>query len=245
MSLTKYKIFCIEEQSWTEGWLSQEDGPPTVCFHNNTHEVNLNSVQELDSTQVLTVKIEEESIKTGGHYVVEGHQFTALANTDTSYTVSWPMPVSVTVVNVQTTDENLGDVLNSIVNPNTICGVITSNFEIGGKTISVNSTVTANVKIGWEILIGSEHLGRITEIDLDNFFITVENATTVYHQIGSPVFVQVRVIKNFQLGVKDGNQLGVSNIGGKYLKTGTTTKVTYTNNSNVNKQFRFSIEYLF
>jgi hypothetical protein len=101
------------------------------------------------------------------------------------------------------------------------------------------------VKIGWEILIGSEYLGRITEIDLDNFFITVENATTVYHQIGSPVFVQVRVIKNFQLGVKDCNQLGVSNIGGKYLKTGTTTKVTYTNNSNVNKQFRFSIEYLF
>jgi hypothetical protein len=245
MSLTKYKIFCIEEQSWTEGWLSQEDGPPTQCFNNNGHEVNLNSFQELDSTQVLTVKIEEESIKTGGHYTVEGHQFTALANTDTSYTVSWPMPVSVTVVNVQTTDENNGDVLNSIVNPNTICGVITSNFEIGGKTISVNSTVTANVKIGWEIIIGSEYLGRIIAIDLDNFFITLENATTVYHQIGSPVFTQVRVIKNFQLGTRVGNQLGVSNIGGKYLKTGTTTKVTYTNNSNVNKQFRFSIEYLF
>jgi hypothetical protein len=242
MSVSKWKIYCQEEQQWTEGWSVES---PIKCFNNNLHEVNLNSIQELESTHLLRVKIEEESIETGGHYTVEGHCMTIQPNAVTTYDISWPFPVSVTVVNIQSKAENVGDTLSSIVGYKTICGVVTSNIGVGQTQISVTSTVIVNVKIGFEIYIGSEFLGRIVAIDAPNFFITMETPTTIYHPIGSPVYTQVRAIRNYQLGMYSGNELGVSNIGGKYLKTGTLTKIFYTNNSNEEKKFRFSIEYLF
>lgn len=242
MSVSKWKIYCQEEEQWTEGWSVE---PPTKCYNSILHEVNSNSVQELETTQLLKVKIEEESIPTGGFYTVEGHCMTIQPSAVTTYDVSWPFPVSVTVVNIQSLEENIGDTVDSIVGYRTICGVVTSNIELGQTQISVTSTVINNVKIGFEIYIGSEFLGRVLAIDAPNFFITVENPTTVYHPIGRPVFTHVRAIKNYQLGMNTGNELGVSNIGGKYLKTGTVTRIFYTNNSEVQKKFRFSIEYLF
>lgn len=54
MSVSKWRIFCNTEQSWVESWGTV---PPTVCANNNTHEINPNSVQELEtiSNQVLDI----------------------------------------------------------------------------------------------------------------------------------------------------------------------------------------------
>ena len=61
MSITnKYRIYCNIENGWVEGY---GETPPTVCYNNNEHEVNPNSVQELsDVSKNLTYSIKRDEI---------------------------------------------------------------------------------------------------------------------------------------------------------------------------------------
>ena len=46
MSVTKYRVWCLTEGTWVEGWGQTE---PTACYNNNTHTINPNSVQDLET----------------------------------------------------------------------------------------------------------------------------------------------------------------------------------------------------
>lgn len=245
MSINKWQIYCNTESKWVCGWLHSDDPIPTYCFHNDSHQVNPNSAQTLETSQLITVVIQQEAIKTGGHFGCQGFLMEIPANTTQILPVTWPIPVTTSIVNIQETEANEGDVLEAIVNPRTIIGGTTSVTLQGSKNCTVNSTVIKNAQIGYECYIGTECLGRIIGINTNSFLITFENASTVEHQMGSPFYIELKIIRNYQLGTKVGDSLGAGNIGGKYLPVGTVTNVIYTNNSNTVKKFRFSVEYLF
>jgi hypothetical protein len=245
MSINKWQVYCNTENTWVSGWVSSESENPCCCFNNNSHNINTDSPQIIDSTAVITVKIEQEYIPTGGHFACQGFSMTIPANTTTILPVSWPFPVTTSIVNVQEIEENAGDILEAIVNPRTVVGTTTSVTLNGTKTCTVNSTVINNAQIGYEFYIGVVHLGRVLAIDKTNFIITFETTTTQEHPLGSPVYLELKIIRNYQLGTKVGSSLGAGNIGGKYLPKNTITNVIYTNNSNIEKKFRFSVEYLF
>lgn len=44
MSVTNYRLYCNTESEWVNGWGVTA---PNTCYNNNTHDVNLNSIQEL------------------------------------------------------------------------------------------------------------------------------------------------------------------------------------------------------
>lgn len=45
-TITKYRIYCNTESNWVESWSETEI---SVCPNNNSHDVNSNSLQELES----------------------------------------------------------------------------------------------------------------------------------------------------------------------------------------------------
>lgn len=245
MSIIRWQIYCNTEGGWTQGLLDQTVGPPSVCFNNPTHIINPNSPQQLDATQLLNVKVIQEDIPTGGHYTTEGFSMTIPPLTTQTLPVSWPMKTTCTLVHVMSNIDNLHDILNAVVNPHTLIGGITTNIDINSNIAYVNVTVIANIKIGFECYIGSEHLGRVIGIDSTNSKITFENVTSISHTAGEPVYTEMKIIRNLPLGMNNGYDLGSSSLGGKYLKENVITNIIYTNNSNVEKTFRFSVEYLF
>jgi hypothetical protein len=245
MSLNNWQIYCITENKWVSGWLHSDISIPSVCFNNDQHEINTNSPQILESTQVLSVKIEQEFIPTGGHYGCQGYIMEIPANTSLTKPISWPYPITTSVVNIQDTDENLGDTLEAIVNPKTLIGGTTSVTLQGSNTCTVNSTAIENSKIGYECYISNEHLGRIIDINKQTFVITFENELQVEKNMGSPFYAELKIIRNYYLGSRQGNCLGSGNIGGKHLPANTITNVVYKNNSNIDKKFIFNVEYLF
>jgi len=68
-TIYKYRIFCNAEAQWVEGYGITR---PTVCYHNNTHDVVPNSAQELYSVSETTVKIDENVGLLGGYYKTQG-----------------------------------------------------------------------------------------------------------------------------------------------------------------------------
>jgi hypothetical protein len=244
MSLTKWRIYCITENSWTEGWL-ESGHTPTTCFRNNEHNVNPSSLQDIETTQKILVHIEQEAIATGGNYKTDGFAFTAAPNTTTIFPTTWPIPITTSVVHILDTVENLDDTLDAIVAPQTPVGVITAEHQIGCHIVSTNSTVFAHAKVGYECFVGMEFLGRILELNPSTLTIRFQNPTTVVHAAGEYFSIQLRIIQNYPLGTKIGGNLGVASIGGKWLPANTITNVIYTNNSNVAKKFRFTVEHLF
>lgn len=245
MSINKWQIYCITENKWVSGWVHSDDPNPTVCFNNDQHQINIGSPQILETTQVISVKIEQEFIPTGGHYGCQGYLMEIPANTTVIKPISWPYNITTSVVNIQDTDENLGDVLEAIVNPKTLVGGTTSVTLQNSRTCTVNSTVFTYAKIGYYCYIGNEHLGRIININKDTFVITFENSLQSEKNMGFPFYIELKIIRDYNLGSKQGNCLGSGNIGGKFLQANTITNVVYKNNSNIDKKFRFNVEYLF
>lgn len=243
MSIIHWQIYCNTEGGWSEGYLEQSVGPPTVCFNNNTHEVNLNSQQELAGTQLLNVKVIQEDIPTGGHYTTEGFLMDIPPLSTQILPISWPTRITCKLVHVQSMDENLDDILNAIVNPHTLVGIITNNIDLNSVVANVNVTVIQNVKVGFDFYIGSEHVGIVISIDKTNSTITFETPTTMSHKAGEYTYTEFKIIRNLVLGTNNGYDLGQSSLGGKFLQENTITNIIYTNNSEISKRFRFSVEY--
>lgn len=243
--LIRWRIYCITEGIWTYGWISEDEGTPGSCFTNNTHTVNSSSQHVVETTHETVVRIDQETIPTGGNFTSEGYCMDILANQTNTLAVSWPFPITTSAVHVQSMVENDGDTLDAIVNPQTNVGTITSGYGVGVTTLDVDVSVIGAIQLGFEVYINSESLGRCISIDTVNLNITVEKATTVTHAVDSPVYIELKIIRNFQLGTNSGNDLGTSNMGGQYLQAGTITHVIYTNTSNDVKKFRFLVEYLF
>ena len=241
MSIKKWRIFCNTENIWSEGWLDNE---PTVCFNNNTHEVNVSSIQTLENIEKLEVKIKREDTPTGGNYNIQGYSMIIPPNTDQILPVSWRFPINVLSVHCQSNSSNLGDKLNAISRPKTLVGVNTSELQIGQNTVNVNSTVIQNCRIGYDIYIQDESLGRVTSIDILNSTVSFENTCLNTYTAGSYISIELRIIRDFNLGYYYGNDFGAFN-GNKYIDTGVITNVIYTNNSGTEKKFCFSVEYLF
>lgn len=141
-TLTKYRIYCNTEDSWVEG---AGESPPTVCYNNNTHTVNQNSIQELVSLSETEVVIKEEDVKTGGNFQTTSFDVNTPANSTTDHDISWPYPVSALAMHFHTADEHYGDVINVCVGPDTLIGSITSDISPATEWVSQNHTIGQTV----------------------------------------------------------------------------------------------------
>lgn len=243
--LSKWRVFCITENDWSYGWLETGSNAPTTCFNNTSHQVNTGSIGIIDTTENLTVKIKQESVDTGGNFKSKGYKFIAGANTSTTLSVSWPYLTTACAVHIQTDETQRGDVLNAIVGPQTIVGVITSPAYVGDNVVSANSTVFNISYVGYEAYIGSHFVGEILELKPELFTVKFSIPLTVDLPLNTYFKIQMRIVDSHNLGYTVGNDIGATNIGGKSLPKNLPTHVIYTNNSDLEKTCCFTIEYLY
>lgn len=247
-SITEWRIYCNDEQSWVHGFKDTTDGPPLTCFSNTSHSVNTQSVQELDviSNNVVIAKIQEESIETGGYFRSHGFKFTIPANSTESHEVSWPYPITVLESFFVGGPQHEGNVINVIVGDDTIVGALVSQAIEGTNTLNVSPTVIANIKVGFNVKVSSQSVGRVLSVNTSNNTITISQNLSQTHNAGSYVKMSVHSIEEFEMGSEVVRYIiGSSKTGGKYLPTNVKAKVVYINNTNSSVVFRYQVEILY
>ncbi|HEY9704249.1 MAG TPA: hypothetical protein V6C58_17490 [Allocoleopsis sp.] len=246
-TLNKWRVYCITESTWSCGYL-EEGIQPTACFNNSSHTINPDSINIISTVSTSEVVIDEEHIKTGGNFRVEGRKFTINPNTTNFQEVSWPYPISVLSTFFTSDTSQKGDVVNVIVSPDTLIGTVSENVN-STNVIKVSQTVIDNIKKGYELILQDNNnynnIGEVIDIDTNTKNVTVSGLTENQFSSGSLVKFQVRMMKNFEIGDPFRYANGISKIGGAYIPANTIVKVIYTNTSNSIKTFVYHIEYLY
>lgn len=243
MSVTNWRIYCNTEGGWVHGWKDTSEGEPTVCFNNNTHEVNLNSCQILNTTALLDVKIQQERVATGGNFRSEGYSLTCPANSTTIDVLTWPFPVSIMNVTILGKEDIVGDTADVYINISN-AGTITTEAAIGSTVFYISPVTMAYLFVGYEIIINGESLGRVLSIDTSTSTVTMENASTILHEIGEFIEIRINLVKNHNMNSYN-HTIARSIIGGKSLPTGLAVNLAYTNNGSLEKTFKYNIEYMY
>lgn len=256
-TLYKYRIYCNTENAWVSAWY-ETDTAPSVCPNNNTHDVNLNSTQLLQTSGDTIVTIKEEATPTGGYFACKTVDIDIPSGTTGSITItdsSFPIPISMLNISFSTNGVHTGDGLEVHVAPNTIIGSLTANLDsgtTGGVTgFDVSQTVVDNLKIGFWVDVyngvTSHDLGRCTMVDKNNKRITTEKSAPIDYLASSPTYIRqtVKMMHDYTFGEPGTFTVGAYKIGGSYVPTGKIGRVKYINNSGNAKEFRFQIEYLY
>jgi hypothetical protein len=78
--VNKYRLWCITEEAYVEGW---GETAPTVCYNNNTHTIDVESLVQLDSVSDSDVIIKSSEINlpvtSKGFDDLTGHNFYKIA----------------------------------------------------------------------------------------------------------------------------------------------------------------------
>jgi hypothetical protein len=142
-TINQYRIYCNTESAWSTGYGTTS---PTVCYNNNTHEVNPNSIQLLSSTEISMVTINENSSQTGGHFQTSNITINALANSTSSATFRLSCNSTALICKFCTSADHTGDVLNMVAGyDDTITGALTVSTVSATTWTSQNYTVNTSV----------------------------------------------------------------------------------------------------
>lgn len=247
-SVTRWRIYCLDEGEWTYGYLTTGANAPTTCFTNTAHSVNADSSQELDVISQTTVKakIVEELIETGGYFRCEGHKFSIPANSTAIQQVSWPYPITVLQSFYEGGPEHEGNELDVIVGPNTIVGILREAASIGDTVLHVSLTVIQNIKIGFTVKLGSTTVGSVIGINENMLCITITAPLAAAYNANTYVKTEALSISNLEFGRAPIRiSIGASKHGGKYLAPNTLVELTYKNNTNADVVFKYQVEILY
>ncbi len=244
----QYRIYCITEGKNVYTWGTT---PPTKCPNNTADTVNLSSVSIVDEISSNVVKIQTESVPTGGFFKAETFKIIAATGATTSTQVSWPFNISLSEARFVTTTDHQGDLVSAQIPSNMTIGAIVQNVNIGDTTLYVPSYIASNVAVGFYIAItdgtNSNDMGRIIAIDTVNNILTMETAPTNSYSATTPTYINLTVspIHNLEIGPPQEYVIGQSNIGSSHIPANTPITVFYVNNGNYTKTLIVNIEYLY
>lgn len=195
-------------------------------------------------------RIEEENIKTGGHYQAASWKLTLSVGESTEeLDITFPIPVSVLAAEWSNSEVLVGDSVEVCVAPDTMTGVITSAVSTSTTVIPVSQTVVDNARLGYYAKLddgtNADDLGRIVAIDKAGLTVTVETATVNAFAVNTSFKQTIKLLNKSPLPDTGRVQIGQSKIGGSYLPTGTVIRIKYYNDSNTAKDFVFWMEYLY
>jgi hypothetical protein len=181
MSVSKWRLYCLTDSKWVEGYLDT-GVEPTVCFENNTHSINSNSFQKLEEISETTVVIKEETPTaeaTAGRFRCDGFMISCPANSTVSKTFNWPYATSALLLRFITEEAHRGDCINTYGRPTTYLGNTSASITSNTNVLPVISTSAFSVGMSLVITdsVNTESLGKITSIDYNALTVTVQNST--------------------------------------------------------------------
>ncbi len=244
----QYRIYCITEAQNVYEWNTVA---PTTCPNNTAHVINPNSISIVDQIASNEVKIQQESVPTGGNFRAETFTLTATGPGMTTAQMSWPFNVSLLQASFTTDSTNQGDKVTVEIPSNLPIGTITHDVNVGDTIINVSPSVITNSMVGYCIILSdgtnTDDLGRIIAIDTINNTVTMEVASPNNYAVATPTVVglTVRPISNFEFGPPQTYILGQSSLGASSIPANVPVTVKYQNNGTTQKAIIFAYEYLY
>lgn len=206
-TINKYRVKCETDNKFEYVW---SESLPTVCPSNTAHTINTNTITIVDSVKNKVLQIKEESVPTGGNFQARTMSLPNITgNSITTEMMYFPFPISAMSVNIVTTQEHKGDIVNMYAGKDTIIGVIGQVVAPASAWVSQNYTTGSTVTFTHPIF-GSRVYTCIKD--------TVSNETPLdgmYWKHGYEILVNSTVIENtsigYELNLFDG--VNTSNLG--------------------------------
>jgi hypothetical protein len=247
MSVVKWRVFCIAENAWSEGFL--ESGvEPSSCFNNTGHTINTSSYQQQETISNTKVEVLEEHIPTGGNYKAVSYK--CINNSGINiHNYIYNYPITALRISFNSHESNRDDTLEVLVAPNTTIGVVTTAVSISDTIITVSPTVLLYIKVGYHVNItdgtNNDSLGCVHDINILNSTIIVNTPTVHAFAINSYIQMTIKPIEDYTFGYAGPVSLGDCKIGGESIPMDTVIRVIYTNNKETSTLFYPVIEYLY
>ncbi len=244
-SVKKYQIFCVDEGKWSPGFSAD---PPVKCYNNTSHEVNPDSVQELEMEAGATTRILDEFIPTGGNKIVKSftHSF---PSGDSYYDIQFPTPVNLFKVKAHLT--GIGNTFHILVNPNYSLGTgsITEDVKTGDTVLHVNPDKMDKLFIGLEIAIsdGTQVNFMSTIIIKDTVTNTVTTdapAANDWSKDSSVNKTNMYCVREYKV-LQDTVHSFQMKSGGHYVPTGDVIRFAYNNIGQNAESVTLFLEYAF
>lgn len=244
----QYKIFCLTENNFVNTWNSVE---PTICPNDGS---------DIDSTKTTVIgKLASNEITvnepTYGQFQHTTLRYDIPAGTPGDVTLiqkSWPFPIQLWKNEVYCNSNNVGDIINIIIAPNTVVGVLTSTANIGDTVLNVSPTCVSNALItkGIELTLDntfySEGLGSVITFNTTTHQITVQNPLTMQFVAGSMVRLNLYQIKDLYMHRPDKiHRISDKGFRSKTLPANIMIHALYQNNDGLAKEVVFTLEYYY
>lgn len=249
--VNEYRYKCTTESKYIFEWREEDDSVPSKCKNDDGHTIDSSSITIIRTEGNDALEIREETTKTGGHYRAESIKV-SMSSSDSVVMSdnSWLKPINCMSVAFITTDDQIGDLLDVSVGPETPIGILLADSPSGSTVFTVNSTVLEYIKLGFGVLLSQSgninDCGEVIAIDKNANTITVETATTSSFNAGvCYVLMTVYMITNYEICAEGRWIIGDDKIGGSYVPTGTVVRIKYTNLSEGDRTFRAQIGLLY
>lgn len=249
-----YSFYCLNDKKWVDTWDIEE---PQVCPENNGHSGDTNITYIKDTINQNNVQIIEEDgngdIKTQGFFQVYSQNFDCPGptGTETVHTLVFPYPVGMINGYMYTDENQRGDFIKIEAGKNTIIGALADVGISGGTNITVTSTVIQNIKIGRTISLtdgtNTTPYIRVDGISGTNSTLTLKDPLPYEFSPLSPTYVRMSIeyCSNVEFGPPGQYTMGTNKIGASIAPSNTEYRITYTNNTNIQKRPCFVIEMLY
>ena len=248
-SVGYWRIYCITEGQFVYGYLPAGTDC-TVCFNNNEHTTNPNSISLIDQISPNTTIIAtQEPGVTNGIFKSKRKKMTCAASTVTSQFTTFPYTVNILAFYANISTANVGDMFELSVSTSSPIGVLTAAMTAGDIIIALPSSVMAYFQISY-FPVFINHTNAFTEegpeiiaVDRVNNTITLASGIVNSFGIGDYIKFKITRIESHSMNVPFVYSIG------NYLRaspfvTGLKAELRYTNNSSDVKDFLYGIDFL-
>jgi hypothetical protein len=243
-----WRVYCNDESAFFQVWSPTE---PTACPNNVAHTIDPDKTTVIDKISKSEVQIQEELVSTQGIYRYQGYKYTIPAGTVGDITVlnlEWDYPITLLNGHFDASLDQVGDVIDGWVVPNTPIGYTTAAVNIGDTLINVSSTVLQYIYIGYTVKItdgvNTVELGECIAKDIVNNTITVQTASSIAFSPGAYVQIIVKVVDQNYVATNDRYEFAKKKVGGKTLND-CKFQINYKNNTGLAKDFSFGLEFMY
>lgn len=236
-TVNQYKIYCQTESTYVSGWGTTA---PTVCYNNNAHTVNANSVQLIQTVSSNTVTINQNGSYQTQYKIIDAITATAAGNSTASTSYVFDVNSSIYSFELIATSIDIGDTLNVALNPNTSIGLVAQDLASGSTTVYVNPLVISKLHPGFLLSItdgtNTDNLGKILSINSTNSSVVVKTApTNSYSSTNAVLKLTYCMANNVPVTTANMQGVGTSMLNASQVPAGTTLVFTYTNSGSETK----------
>lgn len=245
----RFRVFCIPEARFHHMWRGQDEGPPSKCPNGHT---DINAISKTDEIREAEVKIQEETIPTGGHYQEHSYKITCPPSQSTAIDISFPYDIGVVAVYTLVDEKHRGDIIQLDIGPDTIVGPLNATTAVEDTVIDVGLSSVQLLYVGlwfrlWTPPATFSTYTRVIAVDRDAGTVTLESPVgAVYSSTNTYMQVVTRPVVHMEISAPGRYGIGENKIGASHIPANTVMRVTYTNVSTTETtDFVFYNQYLY